>query len=191
VTAAEGASRVLLLSDSCCLLNLFATGHIEEILRALPWRFAIATAVAGETVWILRGGTGIDATERVAVDVMSLVSAGLLEIIGPTSDAEYEAYVQLAAVLDDGEAMTGSLAMHRGAAVATDDRKARREIAARAPDVRLVSTAELLCDWATLESVAAAVLAKALRDIRTRARFVPGAQDPLYGWWTAAAGESS
>lgn len=39
---------------------------------------------------------------------------------------EEETYVNLALQLDDGEAATGALAIHRGAVVATDDRKAIR-----------------------------------------------------------------
>lgn len=188
MTAPGRESRVLLLLDGCCLLNLFATRHIEDILRALQWRFAVAAVVTEEAQWIHRGGEGVDALEREAVDTQPLVAAGLLEVISPETDAEYEAYVQFAAVLDDGEAMTAALAMHRGAAASTDDRKARREIAARAPGVALLSTAELMHEWATTEALERAVLAAALRDIRTRARFIPNAQDPLQPWWTSASG---
>jgi hypothetical protein len=82
--------------------------------------------------------------------------------------------------------MTAALALHRGGVVATDDRKARKEIAARAPQVGLSSTAELLHAWATTAGVDSATLARALEDVRTRAQFLPRSHDPLRPWWDAA-----
>ena len=41
--------------------------------------------------------------------------------------------MDLSAVIDDGEAITGAIALHRGYAVAIDDRKARRVLGKRVP----------------------------------------------------------
>lgn len=179
--------RHLLLLDACCLLNLFATRHIEEILRTLQERFAIAAVVSAEAMWVYRGGAGNDALEREAVDTQPLLAAGLLEVLAPETDAENEDFVAFAAVLDDGEAMTAALAMHRDGTVATDDRKARREIAGRAPHVALSSTAELLHMWASTARVHPAVLARALQDVHTRAQFLLRSQDPFRPWWDSAS----
>lgn len=187
MTSGPEEERRLLLLDACCLLNLFATRHIEAILRTLQKRFAIAAAVSAEAMWIYRGGAGEDALERDAVDSRPLVAAGLLEVLTLETEAENEDFVAFATVLDDGEAMTVALAVHRGGTVATDDRKARREIVARTPQVGLFSTAELLQMWARATGVDPTILARVLQDVHTRAQFLPRSQDPLRAWWDAAS----
>jgi hypothetical protein len=178
--------RLLLLLDAYCLLNLFATRHIEHILQTLQRRFAIAAAVKAEAKWIYRGGSGEDALERDTLDTEPLIAAGLLEVLMPETDAENEDYVAFAIVLGDGEAMTAALAMHRGGSVATDDVKARRELTARAPYVVLSSTADLLHEWSSAACIETRILAQALQDVRTRAQFLPANGDPLRSWWDAA-----
>ena len=83
--------------------------------------------------------------------------------------------------MDDGEAVTGAIALNRGYSVAIDDRKARRVLGEKAPGMRLVSTLELMRRWA--ESVTIEEVGRALRAMQHRARYIPGQQDPLYAWW--------
>ena len=180
-------TKPTLLLDACCLLNLFATGHIEEILKTLAWHFAITTVASTEAMWVYRGGGGDDASERDPVDVRSLMAAALLAVLEPETDQEIEDFVALAAVLDDGEAMTAAVAIHRSAAIATDDRKARRVISARAVGIRLLSTTELLHTWGQEAGVDASILMEALGNVRTRAHFLPPSQDPLRPWWDATS----
>jgi len=187
LTSAREESRLLLFLDACCLLNLFATRHIEHILRTLQRRYAIATAVRAEAKWIYRGGGGDDARDRDTLDTEPLVAAGLLEVLMPDTDAENDDYVAFAVVLGDGEAMTAALAIHRGGSVATDDQKARRELNARAPEIVLSSTTELLHEWSNAACIEPGVLAQALQDVRTRAQFVPSSGDPLRSWWDTAS----
>ena len=56
-------------------------------------------------------------------------------------------FVELAANLDDGEAMTGAIGRNRGYAVAIDDRKARRVLGEWAHELRLISTLEIVRRW--------------------------------------------
>src|SRR5581483_10436728 len=109
-----------------------------------------------------------------AVDISPLVAPGLLELLAVETPDEAASYVSFAAELDDGEAMTCALALHRGALVATDDRKALRLLAARAPQIRVRSTAQLLKEWADSASLAPTELRAVLTDVRQRARFAPG-----------------
>jgi predicted nucleic acid-binding protein len=182
------ASGRLVLLDACCLLNLHATRHVEEILQILPARFAVVEAVANETLYTRRGGGGADADEKDRVDLTLLTTAGLIEILHMES-AEATSYVTFAAHLDDGEAMTIALALHRGGVVATDDRKAIRIIQTLAPQVRIHTTAELLKAWADLVQLpppALRTVLTVLMDVRQRARFAPGRHDPLQAWWLSA-----
>jgi predicted nucleic acid-binding protein len=58
----------------------------------------------------------------------------------PESPEEDALFVQFAAKIDDGEAMTLALCVSRGYAFATDDRKARRIAASVAEPISLLAT---------------------------------------------------
>lgn len=176
--------RVLL--DACCLLNLYATGRIDVILRALPDRFAIADHVAAEALYIRRGGSGDDADEWEPVDLRPLIESGLLEVLRLETEEEAASFVGFAAQLDDGEAMTCALALHRGGAIGTDDRKARRICGTQSPPIEIRTTPALLKAWAEVERITGTELGRVLLRIRERARFAPGKHDSLQGWWDAA-----
>ena len=109
---------------------------------------------------------------------------GLLEIWQLETEEEMASFVQLAAELDDGEAMTCALAIHRGADVATDDRKALRVLGSgQQQQVRVRTTAELIRTWADSCQLDRASLRQVLMGVRERARFAPGRHDALQRWW--------
>lgn len=180
------AGQQAVLLDCCSLLNLYATRQITEILRVLPVRCAIAEMVVGEAVYVLRGGDGEDASEREPVEVQPLVAAGATEIWRPEKEAEYASFVNFAAEIDDGEAMTCALALHRSGAVVTDDRKTHRVLSVRAPQLIVLTTSQVLKLWAAPNRVDKPLLRVTLLDIQTRARFAPGGTDPLLDWWEDA-----
>lgn len=179
-------ARDRILLDACRVLNLYATGRMGAILGALPERFAVADRVAAETLYVRRGGSGEDADERIPVDLRPLIEEGLLEVLRVETEEEAASFVSFAAQLDDGEAMTCALALHRGGVVGTDDRKARRVCSMQSPPLDTRTTTTVLKAWAESERIAGADLRQVLVLIRERARFVPGKHDPLQGWWEAA-----
>ena len=178
-----------IILDACCLLNLYASRQIEAILRAVPPRFAAAEAAAAEVLYVRRGGGGQDTDKREHVALQPLICAGLLDILRLETEVEKASFVRFAVELDDGEAMTCALAMHRQAAVATDDRKAIRVLNSVATHVRVHTTVSLLKWWAEIEQPAEATLKRALTDVRERASFVPGRHDPLLPWWETVLNE--
>ncbi len=173
----------LVLLDACCVINLYATRQILEILSSFPARFAVAERAEAEALYVRQGGSDENADDREPVDLRSLVTGGLLEVLQLETDAEAASFIGFAADLDDGEAMTCALAVHRRAAVATAARKARRVLGARAPEVRVLTTADLIKHWAESKRVSRPVLARVLTDVRERAHFAPGRHDPLQMWW--------
>lgn len=175
------------LLDACCLINLYATRRMCEIVADLPVRFAVAERARTEAGYVRRGGRGEDSEDREPVDVGPLIVKGLLAVWRPETEAEAAIYVSFAVDLDDGEAMACALALHRGAGVATDDRKAQRLLRERAPDVELTTTAAIIKRWAELRQLAATELARVLIDVQERGRFAPGRHDPLRPWWSASA----
>lgn len=179
----------LTLLDASCLLNLYATGRLRDIALALPYRLGVAEYVRErEALYVWRRGSTGNEDKRVPVDLASLVDEGAIQVVRPERPEEEATFVDFAAVVDDGEAFTIALALHRGYSVATDDRKARRILAERAQSVPLFSTLELLKAWAERASVSNDELRHAMLAIQSDASYIPSTRDPLYEWWLTITG---
>lgn len=182
-----GDSAVVL--DACVVLNLYATGLMGEIVAGLARPVAVTAFTAEkEALWVgveCAGGAGQDA-ER--VDLGPLIRRGSLDIVLVESDDEADRFLRLAGVVDEGEAMAAAIAISRGFAVATDDRKAIAVLSATAPSTALIRTSGIVRRWAEHERVSPALLADVLQRVSRRARFLPGPSDPLSAWWRSAAG---
>jgi hypothetical protein len=195
VSPVSGKSKELVLLDACCLINLFATDLVTEILEALPYKFAAARYVAEEEVLEIEAvpgdeGSGGD-TDRVVLRprITELIDKGILSKLEISSSDERVELVRFAAELDDGEAETLALALTRGGRVATDDKKAIRvaeeawasnTVSRSAPCLR---TTDLIFEWADLKEIEDADLARILRDIARRASFLPPKSDPHFERW--------
>lgn len=129
--------------------------------------------------------------ERVLIHLTPLIEEGIIQVLRLEHQGEEATFVNLASMVDDGEAITAALAVHRGCAVATDDRKARRVLAEHAPIVPLVSTLELLRQWAEESSIAQSDLHAAMNAMRLGASYVPGERDPSYEWWQSITREEA
>lgn len=170
-----------LLLDACCLVNLLATRRANEILRALPRRFQVVDGVASEVGYVRRGGSCADADELDPVSLQPLIDDGLIDVLHLDDPAETGTYVDFADVLGNGEAMTLTIALHRGHAVVTDDRKAAR--IAGAHGVTVVATLELIKQWSEGVALDARELRQALIDLHERGRYLPARSHPLRLWW--------
>ncbi len=172
--------RAVLL-DTCVLINLIATGHLEDIVSRSDDEFIICSAVADESIFLRQ--VDVQAQPEL-VQIQSLVQSGHLRVYHPENDEEESLYVSYATELEDGEAMSLALAQLRGLVMATDDKKARRLFLEAVDDSsRLLSTAAILRKWAERGRVPPATLAAILKGVNTRARFFPSQTDPDYQWW--------
>ena len=177
-----------LVLDASCLLNLCATGYLRAIAADINVRLQVADYVLEREAlytWVPDAASGQD--EPVPVDVSPLIAEGLIHVIGLERADEQATFVELATLVDDGEAVTGALALHRGCSVATDDRKARRVFGDRIPSVQLVSTMELLKLWADIGRITDTDLRAAMIAMRSGASYIPSRRDPLFEWWAAIA----
>ena len=173
-----------LLLDASCLLNLYATERFGDIAASLREQVAVADYVLEEEALFIRREASADGEDdELVVDLSPFVSEGVVEVMRLADPNEEATFVALAAIIDDGEAVTAALAVHRGCSVATDDRKARRVLSERAPTVPLTSTLDLVAQWAETMSVSVVELRTALERMRSGASYVPGRHDPRYIWW--------
>ncbi len=177
---AQPDARYTLL-DACAVVNLYATRHMREIVAAIDGPVAVVDIVAREAQFVWRGGTGDDARERDQVELQPFLEDGLLSVIASDDEDELLTFIDLTTVIDEGEAMTAAVAIHRDWVVVTDDRKASRELAKR--KVGLRSTLDLVRAWHESAGIPDAVLRDALADLRKRGTYEPGRTHRLRGWW--------
>ena len=179
-------SSECLVLDASCLLNLYATGRLREIALAVGGRIEVADYVMErEAIYTWQTDSTGAREEAVPVDLAPLVTEGILQVVRLEHPDDQATFVVLAALVDDGEAATGALALRRGCSVATDDRKARRVFGEFMPDVPLVSTLELMKLWADSSQVPRDDLRVAMDAMRNSASYVPSNRAPLFEWWAS------
>jgi predicted nucleic acid-binding protein len=171
--------RRLLLLDACVAINLAATGQFPGIAETLALTFILARQAAAE-VGHLRDTidgelvtTPIDLTQYETDQVLQFTDL---------EPSEYNLYIELAALVDDGEAATIAAAAHRHIQLATDDRKARNLCAQRGltEPLRTLALMHSYVDGAGLSHDQTREL---LLKIRERASFQPPRTDPDQKWW--------
>lgn len=169
-----------LLLDACCAINLFATPYAGEILAAYAQPIAIAQFVVEHELLYLAAGLTSENSSLVEI----LAEIGIVTVA--MQEDEEEQFLALASQLDDGEAISAAIAMERGWAIATDDRRVPTVLAKAGAAMRVVTTPELVKHWAEHAQVDRLTLRSVLADIEAKARFRPWRTNPLYAWWQAS-----
>lgn len=169
--------------DTCCLIDLLASGHAEAILRACGYNWHLPIAVRGELQFV-RQFDPIDPSKFISVPVNlnPMISAGVLTVCQPDDQAELDLFTRYAVLFrSDGEAMCLALAESRGWLIATDDKKAIR--IGQQAGLTVLSSPQLLKSWADATKPEQPTLVQALRNIEILAQFRPNAEIPDCQWW--------
>lgn len=174
----EAKADVTLL-DACAVLSLFATGRMGEILLLVVGTAAIVDLVAQEALYVRRVVEGEVVKEPVVLG--PLVESGRLTVITTDTEAELLTFIDLAVDLDDGEAMSAAIALHRNFVLVTDDKKVERLLAGR---VRLRPTLNLIKAWADAVGAEPDSLREVLALIDERG-YQPAKNHPYRQWWDA------
>lgn len=170
----------IVVLDASCFINLYATGNVRRLLRDLGWSWYLPRAVRVEAFYTRARDEHGDIV-RAPIDTRTLLQDGLIRDVDAGDTEEVSRYVQLAADLDDGEAMALAIANHRGWKLATDDRKARR--LARDLAVEVVTTPEVMREWTNTAKLTPIEVVQILRNVEFGARFVPAEHMPEFKWW--------
>jgi predicted nucleic acid-binding protein len=171
--------RRRLLLDACVAINLAATDSLDDIAEALQISFVMARQAEAE-VGHLRDVRDGDLV-LTPINLRSLASGMTLEITD-LRPSEFVLYLELAAIVDDGEAATIAVAIQRQLGIATDDRKARR-LCAEKNLTEPVRTVSLLRAYADTAGLAKGRVRELLTSVRDRASFLPPRSDPDLRWW--------
>ncbi len=173
-----------MLLDASCLINLYASGRLREIaLTASHWFGVSDYVLEVEALYVWPSALSDQDQARAPISLSSLTDEGVIRVLSLAGPDEEATFVNLARYIDDGEAVTGSIAIHRGYVVATDDRKARRVLAEQVPPIGLIGTLELMKAWVDHAKITAAEAREALKAIQADASYVPSRRHPLFAWW--------
>ena len=162
-----------LIVDACCLINLDSSGQLLDIASIFSPPLAVCDIVTNE----------ITAIEQLAGDTGQALRSKLIEEF-MLSDSELDLFVDYVFHMgDDGESATFAAAVSRNWSVATDDKAAIKFLRKRAPEIRIVSTLEIIRHWSETQGKTPEEVQRVLLAIRDKGRYFPGKGHLLYSWW--------
>lgn len=170
--------------DACCLINLYASGRIQDIIPACGGSFFVSEEVRRESLSI-RAVDPADPSRLITspIDLVPEISTGLVNECRLETKEEIESYVRFAMQVDDGEASSLAIAKSRRWIVATDDRKAIR--LASESGIAVITTPELVERWVKNIGPTKDEVARTIQAIERFAKFRPRRDNPLYDWWAS------
>ena len=172
--------------DACCVLNFCASGKFLEILKSLPAQVVVTTVVQERELKTLQCLQ--DEENEGVIQFEKAIAQGLLTVVDFESEDEAKSFVNYVTILkDDGESATCAIAVHRGWAIATDDKPTIAFFQQTAPYLQVLSTPEIIKHWSEQESIDSSILSNLLNAIRIKGRYIPPKNHPLRNWWTNAS----
>ncbi|RCJ29568.1 hypothetical protein A6769_35310 [Nostoc punctiforme NIES-2108] len=174
-----------LLLDACCVLNFCASSKLLAILKSIPAQVVVTQVVLERELKTLQRLK--DEENEGVIQFEAAIAQSLLTVVDFGSEEEAESFVNYAAILgDDGESATCAIAVHRGWAIATDDKRAISFVQQGASYLQVVSTPEIIKHWSEETGLDLLTLRDVLNAIRVKGRYFPHKNHPLQGWWEAA-----
>lgn len=168
--------------DACCILNFCASGYFVEILKSIPAQAVVTEVVRDRELLTLQRLK--DEENEGAIQFETAIEQSLILVVDFESELEEETFVNYAFELgDDGESATCAIAVHRGWAIATDDKKAVSFSQKVAPHLQILSTLEIIKGWAEDINLTSNELRTILGKIRVKGRYLPHRNHPLLSWW--------
>ena len=169
--------------DACTVLNLVATDRAAEILTSFGIPNYIVRQVREGEVFSLRPLPEDDPKgDLVAVDLIPLLKQGILIEVELTTE-EVAAFVEFADEMDDGEARTLAVAVHRGLIMVTDDKKSIRIAQKLEPSIEVITTLDWVKIWVDKNRIDRATVSAVLHRIEICAHYRPRRSHPFKPWW--------
>jgi hypothetical protein len=169
--------------DACCVMTLYGSDRMADVLATLPAPVFVCDYVLDEEALTVYDGPPDDIrAAETDIDLRPLEQHGLIERTSLRPD-EQATFVTLAQHVDDGEARTIAIPIHRDWAVGTDDKKALQVCRSDSIDQQPITTPAVMRHWADRAEPSRDEVTDALRKIRARAVYLPGTGHPEYEWW--------
>ena len=157
---------------------------MRAILETIPKSLSVAAYVKNHEVLRIYSGPIDNVQDSFElIDLQPFIDDNLLLLVNIDTEVEANTYVNLAEKLDDGEAVTGAIALNRNWAIATDDAASLKLFQSSTPHIALVSTLDLVKYWVDTDEPSENIIREALLNIRIRGRYEPHRNHPLSEWW--------
>ena len=169
--------------DSCSLINFYASGFFKAILSCVETQICVVQQVSEESLFVRKP---IEPQQKFGYEPIILdayYAKDQLKLLELETEREKSLFVELARLLDDGEAATLALAIERKMIVVTDDRKAIRILQEEAPRITIWTTLDVIKTWQEINSVTNEDVRTALENIRVCANYQPSLNHRLFSWW--------
>ncbi len=171
-----------IILDACCIINLYASGQMRAVLETIPKNLSVAAYVKDHEALNVYSGP-VNNVKSTLIDLQPFIDDNLLLLVDIETEAEENIYINFAERLDDGEAITGAIALSRNWAIATDDTASVRLFQSRVPHIAIVSTLDLVKYWSDTSNIDEDTIREALSNIRVRGKYEPNRNHPLKDWW--------
>lgn len=166
-----------LVVDACVAINIRAADIWMDVFQGCGWSPNMPELAVDEVLYVLD-----HEGNRELVPLRELAAEGQF-VVCQLDDVESTLTLKLAADLGPGEAAGLAIAMTRGMGFATDDRPAIRRSGELAPEMELVSTAQLVQTWAASNNIDRARAREVVSRIEARAQFRPRGDEAAARWW--------
>jgi predicted nucleic acid-binding protein len=171
--------------DSCCTLNLLATGREVAIVRALDLKLLDTPQVSGESMYLWTPPDNEGTRAKESTSTAALREGGHLATHPLDTDELVDAFVTAASRIKDTDASCIAVAGVLRLPLVSDDRKERRIALDMFPGIELISTLDLLRDASRALAWSDRDLAEVAVSLRWRGNFAPPKQDPLGSWYAS------
>ena len=168
--------------DACPIINLYATGRLEEIIRALGLKVHVTPRVLAETKFVYQRHL-LERGNEIPVNLEPLFFNGSLVSASPLTNEENTEFLNLAMLIDDGEAEVMAAAIARGGGVITDDGKTLKKMPLLHPSLKMLTTITLVKRWALQVGLTPVQIREVLLDIQIGGNFDPPRSEPERAWW--------
>ncbi len=181
-----------LILDTCCVMNLYASGVMKKVLSSLGKSIYISSyCLNEEALTVFSISKSASPTKKEKINLMPMINEGFLSVADLETEKEKTSFLDFASKrMDNGEASTMAIALHRDWAVATDDRLATRLFKNHYPKIQIVTTPELMKQWHDSAEPDPDFLCKALIDIENKANYILSRTNKFYSWWQSCTSGS-
>lgn len=175
---------IALILDADCVINLYASGQMLDVLSSIPCPVFISEYVRDREALRIFDGPEEDVLQTTAtIRLEPLIEVQAIQVVSLETEAEEAAFLNLATSVDTGEAHTAAIATNRGWVLGTDDSSARNTLRRKLPHLRFVSTPEIMRHWVDTTGPGVDLVRSTLRRIELRARYRRHRAGVLYRWW--------
>jgi|GEM_PF-1820162 len=176
-----------LVITSHSLVNVWTTGHAEEIFGAIPFSKAFPVCMLREPSELekLLGGN----FPKLRDDLETLIARQVAITVSPETDAEWVRYYESSTnhlkKQKRSQHVVCAIAPERTWTIVSDEPIMRKFGEKCVPRTPVVSTLALIHNWRITSGVSEAVLHSALLQAKTKVHFRVMPDDPLFDWWTS------